>query len=89
MAATSEALTNVRQRVRGVIAFFAGKADSTLKDADDLRDDCGLGEIHLRALAKPFTHISADHDGKSVTQPEVVACDTIKDCVTLVSGKLS
>ena len=88
MAPTPETLADVRQRVRDVVAFFAGKAEPGLKDTDDLRDDYGLGEIHLRALAKPFTHISADHGGGPVTQPEVVACDTLKDCLKLVSGKL-
>lgn len=88
MAPSAATLADVRQRVRAVIAHFAGKNEADLDDGEDLRDDDGLGEIHLRALAKPFTHISEDHGGQAVNQTEVTACDTPGDCVKLVSGKL-
>ena len=84
-----EACADVRKRVRQLVAFFAAREESTLADCHSLRNDYGLGEIHLRALAKPLTHISAEHGGRPVTQVEAQKCDTLGDCVVLVTGKLA
>lgn len=88
MPSTAETLADVKSRIRLVLSFFADEPLEAVDDTDDLRDDLGLGEIHIRALAKPLTHMSRSHGGLAVTQKECTECATVADCDALVIGKL-
>jgi hypothetical protein len=78
----------VTKRVRSLLAHFSGKPESDLKETDRLVEDYGLGTIHIRALAKPLTHISEDFGGTVVIQKETLDSETLGDLIKLVLGKL-
>ncbi len=71
-----------------VIGRSTGKPPESINTGDDLRENLNLSEVKIKAYGVPFTNIARDYNADVIITPkECSDCETVKDCIDLVTKK--
>jgi hypothetical protein len=87
--ASQQLFQDVLVEVRNVLSDVSGFAVAAIKETHNLTANLGLSSDQLRSLAVPFNAIISNHgDEDRLTMSDCAKCKTVKDCATLIAGKL-
>lgn len=86
--AQDDPLAFITREVKAELAFSSGQDEDDIEPGDSLKDDLGLGESNLKALARPFEDLARRFNpGADINRDECAALDTVRECIELVAKR--